>query len=60
VRFDVVTLFPELFRVLLDQGVTGRALVRGIAELHLWNPRDYTGTSTAPWMTAPTAADPGW
>lgn len=41
-RFDVVTLFPELFRVLLDQGVTGRALVRGIAELRLWNPRDYT------------------
>ncbi len=41
-RFDVVTLFPDLFRILLDQGVTGRALTRGIAELHLWNPRDYT------------------
>ena len=42
VRFDVVTLLPDLFRILLDQGVTGRALTRGIAELHLWNPRDYT------------------
>ena len=41
-RFDVVTLFPDLFRVLLDQGVTGRALTRGIAELHLWNLRDFT------------------
>jgi tRNA (guanine37-N1)-methyltransferase len=41
-RFDVVTLLPDLFRILLDQGVTGRALTRGIAELHLWNPRDYT------------------
>ena len=41
-RFDVVTLLPALFRILLDQGVTGRALTRGIAELHLWNPRDYT------------------
>lgn len=40
-RFDVVTLFPGLFQMLLDQGVTGRALTRGIAELHLWNPRDY-------------------
>jgi tRNA (guanine37-N1)-methyltransferase len=40
-RFDVVTLFPDLFGVLLDQGVTGRALMRGVAELHLWNPRDY-------------------
>lgn len=42
VRFDVVSLLPELFRILTDQGVIGRALERGIAELHLWNPRDYT------------------
>jgi tRNA (guanine37-N1)-methyltransferase len=42
VRFDVVSLFPDLFRILAGQGVTGRALDRGIAELHLWNPRDYT------------------
>lgn len=41
-RFDVVTLFPDLFGVLAGQGVTGKALERGIAELHLWNPRDYT------------------
>jgi len=41
-RFDVITLFPDLFRILEGQGVTGRALDRGIAELHLWNPRDYT------------------
>ena len=41
-RFDVVSLFPELFRILAGQGVVGRALERGIAELHLWNPRDYT------------------
>ncbi len=40
-RFDVVTLFPQLFGVLQDQGVTGRALARGLAELHLWNPRDF-------------------
>lgn len=41
-RFDVVTLFPELFGILHDQGVTGRALARGLADLHLWNPRDFT------------------
>jgi tRNA (guanine37-N1)-methyltransferase len=41
-RFVVVTLFPDLFRILSDQGVTGRAVTRGLAELHLWNPRDYT------------------
>ena len=41
-RFDVVTLFPALFEILRGQGVTGRALERGLARLVLWNPRDYT------------------
>jgi len=42
VRFDVITLFPEMFRALEAEGVIARALEQGIAELHLWNPRDYT------------------
>ncbi|MES9906574.1 MAG: tRNA (guanosine(37)-N1)-methyltransferase TrmD [Sedimenticola sp.] len=41
-RFDVVTLFPEMFRAMVGEGVTGRALDRGQAELQLWNPRDFT------------------
>ena len=41
-RFDVITLFPEMFQVLEGQGVTGRAVERGIVETALWNPRDYT------------------
>jgi tRNA (guanine37-N1)-methyltransferase len=40
-RFDVVSLFPDMFDA-LRQGVTGRAIEQGIAELVLWNPRDYT------------------
>lgn len=39
-RFDVVSLFPAMFDA-LRCGVTGRALDRGLAELVLWNPRDY-------------------
>lgn len=41
-RFDVITLFPDQFRVLSDEGVIARALKRGIANLRLWNPRDFT------------------
>jgi tRNA (guanine37-N1)-methyltransferase len=40
-RFDVVTLFPAMFDVLLSGGITQRALDRQLAELHLWNPRDF-------------------
>ena len=41
-RFDVVTLFPDLFDLVSRNGVTGRALERGLVELGLWSPRDYT------------------
>lgn len=40
-RFDIVTLFPEMFAA-LDCGITGRAAKREIISLHYWNPRDYT------------------
>jgi tRNA (guanine37-N1)-methyltransferase len=40
-RFDVVSLFPEAFDT-IRKGVSGRALERGLAEIHIWNPRDYT------------------
>jgi tRNA (guanine37-N1)-methyltransferase len=41
-RFDVITLFPEAFEALTGQGVSARAMTRGLAALHLWNPRDFT------------------
>jgi tRNA (guanine37-N1)-methyltransferase len=42
VRFDVITLFPELVQQVGCWGVTERALKRGLFELETWNPRDYT------------------
>ena len=41
-RFDVVSLFPEMFRILSEEGVVGRALSRGLIELEVWNPRVFT------------------
>mgnify|MGYP001815357830 FL=1 len=40
-RFDVITLFPEMMQALAT-GVIGRAQQKGIIDLHCWNPRDYT------------------
>jgi len=40
-RFDVVTLFPEMFDALADFGITRRALDLGIFDLATWNPRDF-------------------
>jgi tRNA (guanine37-N1)-methyltransferase len=41
-RFDVVTLFPEMVTAAASYGVTGRAIERHIVSLFVWNPRDYT------------------
>jgi tRNA (guanine37-N1)-methyltransferase len=41
-RIDLVTLFPEMFSVVRDLGVTGRAHGNQLWSLHTHNPRDYT------------------
>ena len=40
-RFDVITLFPELFEPFLQTGVTRRAYETGQIELKLWQLRDF-------------------
>ena len=40
-RIQVITLFPEEFRPLVDLGVTGRGLREGRVQLELLNPRDF-------------------
>jgi tRNA (guanine37-N1)-methyltransferase len=42
IRFDVVTLFPEMFAAVSESGITRRALETGLWRLALWNPRDFT------------------
>jgi tRNA (guanine37-N1)-methyltransferase len=41
-RFDVVSIFPEMFSAISAWGITGRALEQGLATIKIWNPRDYT------------------
>ncbi|MET0519311.1 MAG: tRNA (guanosine(37)-N1)-methyltransferase TrmD [Burkholderiaceae bacterium] len=40
-RFDLITLFPELFGPHLSQGVTRRAFESGQVDVRLWQLRDY-------------------
>jgi tRNA (guanine37-N1)-methyltransferase len=42
IRFDVVTLFPEMFAAVSASGITSRALDKGLWALTTWNPRDFT------------------
>jgi tRNA (guanine37-N1)-methyltransferase len=42
VRFDIFTLFPDMFRGPLDESILARARERGLVEIALHNPRDAT------------------
>jgi len=40
-RFEVVTIFPDMFRIIRDYGVTGRAVEQGRVSINTWDPREY-------------------
>ena len=41
-RFDIISVFPELFAGALDCGIIRRARLAGLADIRLVNPRDFT------------------
>ncbi len=45
VRFDAITLFPEMFSSVMAHGITARALEQQAWSLACWNPRDYAGNT---------------
>jgi tRNA (guanine37-N1)-methyltransferase len=58
-RFDVVTLFPEMVMEAASYGVTGRAVERNIVNLAVWNPRDYTNDKHKTVDDSPYGGGPG-
>ena len=40
-RFDVLTLFPDLFAGYFTQSILKLAIERGLVEIHVWNIRDW-------------------
>jgi tRNA (guanine37-N1)-methyltransferase len=41
-QIEVISLFPEMFTALTEHGITSRARQRGLYQLNLINPREYT------------------
>ena len=58
-RFDVVTIFPELILHAAAFGVTGRARERGLWSLGAWNPRDFATDSYRTIDDRPYGGGPG-
>lgn len=58
-RFDVVTLFPEMFAALTGSGITRRAQDRGLYEIAFHNPRDFTSDAHRTVDDRPYGGGPG-
>ena len=59
IRFDCVTLFPEMLAALTDWGITRRALEQRKWSLALWNPRDFTSNNYRTVDDRPYGGGPG-
>jgi tRNA (guanine37-N1)-methyltransferase len=55
----VISIFPEMFRAITGCGVLSRAIERGIVELRLFNPRDFTEDRHATVDDRPYGGGPG-
>ena len=42
IKFDVLTIFPDMFEAVLGDSITGRARNNGLIEMNFINIRDYT------------------
>lgn len=58
-QFDVLTLFPEMFRALTDWGITSRAAKQQRYTLRTWNPRDFTSDNYRTIDDRPYGGGPG-
>ncbi len=41
-KLAVVTIFPQMFDAVIENGISARALDKGALKVKLWNPRDFT------------------
>lgn len=45
IHFQILSLFPQIFQAVLQEGVVGSAFQKKICQLHLINPRDFSDDS---------------
>ena len=58
-RFDAITLFPEMFEAVTRHGITRRALAQGLWQFAALNPRDFTSDNHRTVDDRPFGGGPG-
>ncbi|CAL4323760.1 tRNA (guanosine(37)-N1)-methyltransferase TrmD [Buchnera aphidicola] len=57
--FNVVTLFPEMFRAITEYGIIGQACKKKIIKINFFNPRDFTNNKNKSVDDRPYGGGPG-
>jgi tRNA (guanine37-N1)-methyltransferase len=60
IRFTVLTLFPEIIRAYASDGIIGRAVRKGVAEVEALDLRPFATAATRRWTMCPSGAAQGW
>ena len=55
----IISIFPEMFSAISEQGVVGRAIKQNVLSLTLYNPRDYTSDQRRTVDDRPYGGGPG-
>ncbi|MXP51243.1 tRNA (guanosine(37)-N1)-methyltransferase TrmD [Pantoea sp. SoEX] len=55
----VISLFPDIFKIITNYGVIGRGINKGFIKLQIWNPRDFTYTKRFTIDDRPYGGGPG-
>ena len=58
-KFDVISLFPDMFDAITKYGITSRALEKKIYSLHVINPREFTADNHKTVDDRPYGGGPG-
>lgn len=59
IKLDIISLFPEMFTALTEQGVVSRAFKNNLVDAAYWNPRDFSLSRYKKIDDAPYGGGPG-
>ena len=41
-QFDIITLFPEMFSAIKEEGIIARAIKKSLISINIWQLRDFS------------------
>ena len=58
-KFNIITIFPELINNFIDHGLISKAVSRNLLQVETWNPRDFCANQTGRIDDKPFGGGPG-